>query len=146
MKTHARGIAAQEKYLQFMNDLYHQKLFNRRMMEMEYKISHQICTQLTKRGFIVLHNSEQYKWIGKEPSMQLAIDILIDVRNNNKYYLKSKKNTPNQLVINPVKKMERTIHQPVQEEVIHDTSNSKIVLILAVGAVIGFLIATLIWK
>jgi hypothetical protein len=27
-----------------------------------------------------------------------------------------------------------------------DTSNSKMILILAVGAVIGFMIATIIWK
>ncbi len=33
MKTNLRGIAAQQKYLQFMNELYAQKNFNRRMME-----------------------------------------------------------------------------------------------------------------
>jgi hypothetical protein len=36
--------------------------------------------------------------------------------------------------------------KPVVQEAECDTSNSKMFLILAVGAVIGFLIATAIWK
>ena len=46
----------------------------------------------------------------------------------------------------PIKRVERTQPAPVQEEPICDNSNSKMFLIMAVGAAIGFLIATIIWK
>jgi hypothetical protein len=51
-----------------------------------------------------------------------------------------------QLTIQPIKRVERTQPVRVQEEPIHDTSNSKMFIILAVGAMVGFLIATIIWK
>jgi hypothetical protein len=46
----------------------------------------------------------------------------------------------------PIKRVERTQPVPVKEEPIQDTSNSKLLLIMAVGAAIGFLVATIIWK
>ena len=147
MTQNLRGIQAQEKYVRFMKQLYAQKVFNRRAMENEYKISHQICTQLAKRGFILLQNLDEYRWVGNEPTNDLAIDILTTMRANNRAYAqRAKKSPPHRLTIKPIKRVERTQPVPVKEEPIHDTSNSKMLIILAVGTMIGFLIATLIWK
>ena len=41
---------------------------------------------------------------------------------------------------------QRTQPVPMREELVHDTSNSKMFLLMAVGTAIGFLIATIIWK
>jgi hypothetical protein len=147
MTQNLRGIQAQEKYVRFMKQLYAQKVFNRRAMENEYKISHQICTQLAKRGFILLQNLDEYRWVGAEPTNDLAIDILTTMRANNRAYAqRAKKSPPQQLTIKPIKRVERTQPVPVKEEPIHDTSNSKMLIILAVGTMVGFLVATLIWK
>jgi hypothetical protein len=147
MTQNLRGIQAQEKYVRFMKQLHRQKVFNRRAMENEYKISHQICTQLAKRGFILLQNLDEYRWVGNEPTNDLAIDILTTMRANNRAYAqRAKKSAPQQLTIKPIKRVERTQPVRVQEEPINDTSNSKVFIILAVGAMVGFLIATIIWK
>jgi hypothetical protein len=55
---------------------------------------------------------------------------------------------PGQLKLQPIKRIERVATMPVrvQEEPIHDTSNSKMLLILGAGLLIGFMIATIIWK
>ena len=148
MKTNLRGIAAQQKYLQFMNELYAQKNFNRRMMEGKYKISHSICTELAKRGYIVIDKKDQWRWIGQEPSVSLAIDVLKGIRVQNKYRTQSKKTTTTQLSIKPIKRVERT--EPVQQSDVdllnYDRSNSKMIILLTVGVILGFLIATIIWK
>jgi hypothetical protein len=45
-----------------------------------------------------------------------------------------------------MKRAERPQPVPVVDEPDYDNSNSKMLLIMAVGLVIGFLIATAIWK
>jgi hypothetical protein len=146
MKTNLRGIAAQQKYLQFMNELYAQKNFNRRIMEGKYKISHSICTELAKRGYIVIDKKDQWRWIGQEPSVSLAIDVLKGIRVQNKYRTQSKKTTTTQLSIKPIRKAPAPTSMLPVDEIDFNTSNSKMFLILAVGAIVGFIIATIIWK
>ena len=51
-----------------------------------------------------------------------------------------------QLSIAPIRNAPVSTPQPIVHEAEYDNSNSKVLLILAVGAVIGFMIATLIWK
>jgi hypothetical protein len=46
----------------------------------------------------------------------------------------------------PIRKAPVPTPVPAVREAECDTSNSKMILILASGAVIGFMIATLIWK
>jgi hypothetical protein len=146
MKNHLRGNAAQQKYVQFMNDIYQQKIFNRRMMETQYNISHSLCTQLTKRGFIIQFGNDQHKWVGEEPSLALAMEVLKDIRTTNRHYTKKINEKPNQLTIKPIRKAPVTIPQPIVKEAEYDNSNAKMMLIMAAGAIIGFMIATLIWK
>jgi cobalamin synthase len=50
------------------------------------------------------------------------------------------------LTIKPIRKAPEPTPMPVVDEPDYDNSNSKMLLIMAVGLVIGFLIATAIWK
>jgi hypothetical protein len=54
--------------------------------------------------------------------------------------------SPTQLTIKQMRKVPADTFKPVVQEAECDNSNSKMFIILAVGAVIGFLIATAIWK
>jgi len=60
----------------------------------------------------------------------------------NQYY----KGKSAQLTIKPIRKAPTPTPMPVVDEPDYDNSNSKMLLIMAVGAAIGFLIATAIWK
>jgi hypothetical protein len=146
MRKQTRGMQAQLKYLQFMKEMYNQTTFNRKQIESDYKISTSICTVLSKRGFITTDSQGYHKWIGKEPSMELVVSVLSDIRSVNRTYVKQARIKPQQLTIKSIKRVERTQPVPVKEEPIYDTSNSKMLIILAVGTMIGFLVATLIWK
>ncbi len=148
--TSLRGTQAELKYYEFMCDLYKRKTFNRAEMEKKYAISRTICTSLYRSKYIVLvgkpFNSKSiWKWVGSEPTLAMAHDIIENHRMAMKEYKRSMKQK-GQLTIKPIKRVERTQPAPVQQEPIHDTSNSKMFIILAVGTLIGFLIATIIWK
>jgi hypothetical protein len=54
--------------------------------------------------------------------------------------------SPTQLTIKQIRKVPADAPRPIVKEAECDTSNSKMFLILAVGAVVGFMIATIIWK
>jgi hypothetical protein len=146
MRKQTRGTLAQSKYLDFMLKLYSLPTFNRRIIENEYKISHAVCTHLTKRGYIVQKATDQWHWIGNAPTMALVDSIRGSIYLDQQNCKKAKRTESKQLTIAPVKRIERTQPVPVKEEPIHDTSNSKVIIILAVGAMVGFLIATIIWK
>ena len=51
-----------------------------------------------------------------------------------------------QLTLQPIRKAPVDTPQPIVKEAECDNSNSKMFLIMAVGAEIGFLVATIIWK
>lgn len=146
MRKQTRGMQAQNKYLDFMLKLHSLPTFNRRVIENEYKISHAVCTHLTKRGYIVQKATDQWHWIGNAPTMALVDSIRGSIYLDQQNCKKAKRTKVQQLTIAPIKRVERTTPVPVQQEPIHDTSNSKMLIILAVGTIVGFLIATLIWK
>ena len=147
MRKQLRGMQAQIKYLQFMKDLHNQKTFRRKQVEADYKISTSICTVLAKRGFITADSEGISKWIGKEPSMELVVAVLSDIRLTNRTYVHDARNKfKNQLKLQTIRKAPAPTPMPVVDEPDYDNSNSKMLLIMAVGLVIGFLIATAIWK
>ena len=85
--------------------------------------------------------------VGEQPTQATINLIAKQCRYTSRVEKVMAKELPtNQLTIKPIKRVERTEPVRVQEEVIHDTSNSKMLIILAVGAMVGFLIATIIWK
>lgn len=146
MKKQLRGSSAKNKYLEFMLKLHSLHSFNRRQIESEYRISHAVCSHLSKRGYITQEERDQWRWIGNAPTMILVDSIRGSIYLDQKQCKEQKKKRVTQLQIAPVKKIERNQPIPVKDEPIHDTSNSKMLLILAAGALLGFMIATLICK
>ena len=88
----------------------------------------------------------EYAWnLNRPPLISDVHGMMVRIRAYNKTSGLEPK-IKGQLTIKPIKKIEYKQPVQIQEEPIHDTSNSKMFIILAVGAMVGFLIATIIWK
>lgn len=135
------------KYYNFMLELYNQKEFDIKQMQMEHRISTRLCTLMRERGMIK-REGKITRWIGDMPTQAIASAIAKECLKQSRIANSQSKAGTHQMVIKPIKRIERVATMPVrvQEEPIHDTSNSKMFLLMAVGTAIGFLIATIIWK
>ncbi len=135
-----------QKYLEALKYMANRNYFHSKQTAKQFQITHTffcVCTELglLRRG----PSNGTYAWnLSREP---LASDIeAIDLRLKAKMAIhKIKKETP-QLTIKPIRKAPAPTPIPVVDEPDYDNSNSKMLLIMAVGLVIGFLIATAIWK
>lgn len=132
-----------EKYMNAMLYACAQPEFNSREFAKAFKISHNVITAMHELGLIQKVANGKYCWvIRREP---LASDV-VAIRKRLAAYNATARQSNGQLKLTPIKRVERTQPVPVKEEPIHDTSNSKMLIIMAVGTILGFLIATLIWK
>jgi hypothetical protein len=146
-----RGSAAEIKYIEFLTVLYNKRIFHRKSMEREYLISSGPCTYLLRKNYLERNDPHQLRWIGPAPSMDLVRDILEHGRKANSYHqLRKRIEKANEKLAKPnlYNQAQSIVEVPEEDEEfeICDTSNSKMLLIMAVGLVIGFLIATAIWK
>lgn len=117
--------------------------FHSREFSKQFKISHNVITAMHELGLIQKVANGKYCWvIRREP---LASDV-VAIRKRLAAYSATARQSNGQLKLTAIKRVERTSPVPVQQEPIHDTSNSKMFIILAIGALLGFMIATLIWK
>jgi hypothetical protein len=152
-ENQVRGKEAEVKYLQFMKELYQLQTFNRNELEERYAISRTICTSLYRNNYIShirLKNSKNksiWKWIGPQPDEAL-VRLIIQKHRTEMKEMKRKRKAEllQQLTIKPIRKAPVSMPEPIVKEAECDTSNSKMLLILAVGAMVGFMIATIIWK
>ena len=135
-----------EKYGALIMDIASGESFRIDEMRMKHKVSTRVFTIMRDLGYIKSVPYSMHVWHADAPT-QITINLIIkECRKSSRIEkVMAKQSTP-QLTIKPIKRVERTQPVRVQEEPIHDTSNSKVILILAVGAAIGFMIATLIWK
>jgi len=131
------------KYHNFLMELYTQKQFNIYEMCHAHNIGSRLVTVLRKGGYIERHE-DVYIWRAEMPTDGLAKILLIQCRND--YRQLKKKRSASQLTIKPIRKAPVSTPEPIVKEAEYDTSNSKMLLILAVGAMVGFMIATIIWK
>ena len=132
-----------EKYMNAMLYACAQPEFHSREFAKAFKISHNVITAMNELGLIQKVANGKYCWIiRREP---LASDV-VAIRKRLAAYNATARQSNGQLKITPIKRVERTQPVPVQQEPIHDTSNSKMLIIMTVGTILGFLIATLIWK
>jgi hypothetical protein len=132
-----------EKYMNAMLYACGQPEFQSREFAKAFKISHNVITAMHELGLIQKVGNGKYCWIvRREP---LASDV-VAIRKRLAAYNTTARQSNGQLKLTPIKRVERTQPAPVHEEPICDNSNSKMLLIMAVGAVIGFMIATIIWK
>ena len=134
-----------EKYYNFMLALYNAQEFDIRKTMKEHKVSSRLAT-LLRENRVIAKYGKVTKWVGDMPTQAMANAYAKESLKVARISKMQNSIAPQQLTIKPIKRVERIQPVPMQEEPIHDTSNSKMILIMAVGLVVGFIIATLIWK
>jgi hypothetical protein len=80
------------------------------------------------------------------PTLTLANTLIKQAKKESRIQKAHSRSGQKQMTITPIRKAPVDTLQPIVKEAECDTSNSKMFLILAVGAIVGFIIATLIWK
>jgi len=132
-----------EKYMNAMLYACGQTEFQSRQFAKAFKISHNVITAMHELGLIQKVGNGRYCWIvRREP---LASDV-VAIRKRLSAYNATARQSNGQLKLTAIKRVEHTQPAPVREEPECDNTNSKMILIMAVGAIIGFMIATIIWK
>ena len=132
-----------EKYMNAMLYACGQPEFQSREFAKAFKISHNVITAMHELGLIQKVGNGKYCWIvRREP---LASDV-VAIRKRLAAYNAAARQSNGQLTIKPIRKTPAPTSMLAVDEIDFDTSNSKMLLILAVGAMVGFMIATIIWK
>ena len=134
------------KYMKALEYIYAQPTFHSKITMRLFKVSNNFLTAGKELGLFKKVGKSEYKWnLSRQPMISDVQHIQLRVRSYTQTHrLKSKPTS--QLSIKTMKRIERVAPMPVQEDTTPDTSNSKMIVILAVGAIIGFMIATIIWK
>lgn len=133
------------KYYEFMCVLYDMKEFDIKEMRTQYRVGARLITLMREHNFIK-RDGNVTRWIGDKPTQAIAVAFAKECLKESRIANAQSKAGPQQMKLTPIKKVQQTQPAPVREEPICDNSNSKLLLIMAVGAAIGFLIATIIWK
>jgi hypothetical protein len=132
-----------EKYMNAMLYACAQPEFQSREFAKAFRISHNVITAMHELGLIQKVGNGKYCWVvRREP---LASDV-VAIRKRLTAYNASARQSNGQLKLTPIRKAPVSTPEPVAQEAEYDTSKSKVILILAVGAIVGFMIATIIWK
>ena len=134
-----------EKYYNFMMSLYKTEEFDIKKMMREHKVSSRIATLLREHRVIAKYGKVT-KWVGDMPTQAMANAYAKESLRVARISKMQNSVSPKQLTIKPIRKAPAPTPMPVVDEPDYDNSNSKMLLIMAVGLVIGFLIATAIWK
>ena len=137
-----------EKYMKLLNEIANKNQFKGSELVRNHSVASNIITAMMDTGLITKIDLGRYTWIMKrQPTYADAklISHALRVRRLNTDSIKV-----GQLTMQPLKRVERKAPvptpMPIVREPEYDTSNSKMILILAAGAVVGFMIATIIWK
>jgi len=135
-----------EKYGALIMDIASAESFRIDEMRMKHKVSTRVFTIMRDLGYIKSVPYGMHVWHADAPT-QITINLIIkECRKSSRIEkVMAKQSTP-QLTIKPIRKAPVLTPTPVVREAECDTSNSKMIVILAVGALIGFMIATIIWK
>jgi hypothetical protein len=132
-----------EKYMNAMLFACGQAEFQSREFAKAFKISHNVITAMHELGLIQKVGNGKYCWVvRREP---LPSDV-IAIRKRMTAYNAAARQSNGQLKLTPIRKAPVSTPEPIVQEAECDTSNSKMLLILAVGAMVGFMIATIICK
>jgi hypothetical protein len=134
------------KYMMVLQYICGQQSFHSKKTLRQFKVSNNFLTAGKDMGLFKKIGDSQYTWnLNRPPLMSDVNGLMVRIRSYNKT-TELKPKQPGQLKLQPVKRIERVAPMPVLEDITPDTSNSKMIVILAVGALIGFMIATIIWK
>ncbi len=133
------------KYYNFMVTLYNEKEFNASALRAQYAVSSKLLRLLKEANYIKKEGSVTY-WIGDVPTLTLANTLIKQAKKESRIQKAHSRSGQKQMTITPIRKAPVDTSRPIVKEAECDTSNSKMFLILAVGAIVGFIIATIIWK
>jgi len=137
--------STKEKYYDFMMELYTAKEFDIKYMQSKYRIGSRVVT-LMREAKMIKREGDVTKWIGNAPTQAIVNSMVKECLKQSRIDQAQSKAGMQQMTIAPVRKAPTPTPIPVVHEAECDNSNSKMLLIMAVGAVIGFMIATAIWK
>jgi hypothetical protein len=134
------------KYMMVLQYICGQPSFHSKNTMRQFKVSNNFLTAGKEIGLFKQVGKSEYKWnLSRPPLISDVHDIQVRVRSYTQTHRLKSKPTP-QLTIKPIRKAPLPTAMPIVREAECDTSNSKMFLILAVGAMVGFIIATIIWK
>jgi hypothetical protein len=134
------------KYMSALQYICAQPTFHSKITMRLFKVSNNFLTAGKEIGLFKKVGKSEYKWnLSRPPLMTDVQDIQVRVRSYTQTHRLKTKPTP-QLSLKPIRKAPVPTPTPVVREAECDTSNSKMILIMAVGLVVGFMIATIIWK
>lgn len=133
------------KYYNFMMELYTQKEFDMKEMMREHRIGSRVIT-LLRESNMIKRDGKYTKWIAEMPTQAIANAFTKECLKQSRIANAQSKAGHKQMTIAPIRKAPVTTPQPIVKEAEYDNSNAKMMLIMAAGAIIGFMIATLIWK
>lgn len=134
-----------EKYYNFMMSMYNAQEFDIRKLMKEHKVSTRIATLLRERRVIAKYG-KLTRWVGDMPTQAMANAYAKESLRVARISKMQNSIAPTQLTIKPIRKAPVDTPQPIVKEPEYHNSNSKMLLIMAAGAILGFLIATIIWK
>jgi hypothetical protein len=131
-------------YKHSIEKIYSKPKFNAKEWLAYQKIGAAIIPAMRELGMIQKLGEGEYKWmLYRAPDEEDVKMILLRIKARD---VQQRKKNSTQLTIKPIRKAPVSTPEPIVKEAEYDTSNSKMLLIMAAGAVIGFMIATLIWK
>jgi hypothetical protein len=134
------------KYMMVLQYICGQPTFHSKNTMRQFKVSNNFLTAGKEIGLFKQVGKSEYKWnLSRPPLISDVHDIQVRVRSYTQTHRLKSKPTP-QLTIKPIRKAPLPTAMPIVREAECDTSNSKMFVILAVGAIVGFMIATIIWK
>ena len=141
-----KNTFAKQGYMNVLIWVSQQPQFTNKDLLLHYPVSKSLIYDMNRLELIKKVGTATYKWnLERNPTQSDVTALRKKVNRHNAL----KRMQGKQLTIQPVKpikRVERTQPATVHEEPICDNSNSKMFLIMAVGAAIGFLVATIIWK
>ncbi len=134
------------KYMMVLQYICGQPTFHSKNTMRQFKVSNNFLTAGKEIGLFKQVGKSEYKWnLSRPPLISDVHDIQVRVRSYTQTHRLKSKPTP-QLTIKPIRKAPLPTAMPIVREAECDTSNSNMFVILAVGAIVGFMIATIIWK
>ena len=132
-----------QKYMNAMMYACAQPEFHSRELARVFNISHNVVPAMHELGLIQKVANGKYCWIiRREP---LPSDVVAICKRIAAYNTTARPSN-GQLKIAPIRKAPAPTPQPIVQEPEYDNSNSKVLLAIAAGLIIGFMLATAIWK
>jgi len=135
------------KYLAFIQDCYKHGSFDKNLLRDSHEVSNDLLRAMQHTRCITT-SAGVGQWIGNAPTQDVINSIFKEYHKMRGAEYAKRKTKPHgkQLKITPIRKAPVSTPEPIVKEAEYDNSNSKVFLILAVGAIVGFMIATIIWK